>query len=124
MALRTKSITDEKRSYDGVRISVMSCRTDGAINQEIDEWMLMLAPPLTLVEHYCKHGMPWDEFARKYIGYLASPRVQSELRKLAERAKGADVTILCAEKTVDRSHRRLIAEACHALDPTLDVFIS
>lgn len=130
MALRTRCIKAEKLSDDGVRISVMNNYKlgDGTLDPEIDsdmfdEWWRVLAPPKKIAWLYYYGGMPWDDFARRYSGYLTLPRIQSVLRLLIKRAQKGNVTIFGVEKKPEYSFRRLIAETCQWLDPTLTVSI-
>lgn len=128
MALRTRCITAQKVSDDGVRISVMSGHivSDGSTHipvEAFDEWWRVLAPPPKLAWLYHKNVVPWDEFAGQYNGYLASQRAQSALRRLIKLARQGNVTILCVEEIPEYCHRRLMAQACQWLDPTLEVLI-
>lgn len=131
MPLHTRSIKAPKRDDDGVRISVMSRHTkeDGVTpDPEIhegsyDEWWVVLAPPPRLIGAYCRKEISWDEFAAIFREYLMFPQVELLLWRLIKRARVSSVTILCAEDTPARCHRRLIAEMCSAIDPSLEVRI-
>jgi len=130
MALRTASIY---RPRDGgeVRFSIMSRHTlddgvtpDPKITREsYDAWWPELAPPPSLIGAYYKRGLSWEAFKEKFAHYLLSPDAQQCLILLAEISHHADITILCKEKNPERCHRRLVAEACREIEPSLQIII-
>jgi uncharacterized protein YeaO (DUF488 family) len=88
-----------------------------------DAWWPELAPPERLIGSYYKRGLPWDAFEREFVRHLRSPEVRMRLQHLIEISRHSDVTILCVEKSPERCHRRLIAEACQDIDPLLEIVI-
>lgn len=77
-----------------------------------------------LIGDYYKRGLPWEEFEFRFREYLAHSDMKEILSKLAGRAKYQTVTILCIESTPERCHRRIVAEECQKMDPTLEVHIA
>ncbi|MBI5913266.1 DUF488 domain-containing protein [Candidatus Azambacteria bacterium] len=131
MPLWTRCIKEPKRDTDGVRISVMSRHTlddgvtpDPEITPDMfDEWRKELGPPPKLIGPYRRKEISWDEFAKKFRAYLLLPQGELLLRRLIKRARISSVTILCVEDAPKQCHRRLIAELCAEIDPSLEVYI-
>ncbi len=131
MALKTKCIKAEKLAKDELRISVMSRHTlsdgithDSDITKEsFDEWWQDLSPGPVLVGSYYKGKLSWEAFAEKFNEYLQMSKVQKRLAELNAISCKRDVTILCVEISPEFCHRRLIAEACKKLEPSLDIII-
>lgn len=131
MPLHTRSIKALKRDDDGVRISVMSRHTladgvtpDPSIASDMfHEWWDDLGPPPKLIGAYCRNEISWSEFEESFRKYLLLPRVELFLRHLVRYARTSFVTILCVEDSPEHCHRRLIAETCLAIDPSLEVII-
>lgn len=129
--LKTRSIKAPKRNDDGVRISVMSRHTlvdgktpDPAIVPDMyDEWMRELAPPPALIGAYCRGDIEWDDFAKLFRDYLLLPYVEVFVRRLMRRAEQSVITIMCVEDDPKKCHRRLIAELCGEINPSLEVKI-
>jgi len=132
MALRTKSITSPRTALDGLRISVMSRHTlndgitpDPAITPSLyDARWIELAPPPRLVGSYYRHELSWKSFELAFVFHLRQqPETQTALLQLAAASYISNITILCIEKTPERCHRRLIAEACRKINPLLKIII-
>ncbi len=129
--LKTASIKRPVQEDDGIRISVMSRHTlaDGATpdpditERSFDLWWPELAPPLRLIGSYYRYELSWDDFEKGFLHYLETPEAQQFLRWLVALATRTTVTILCVEAVPERCHRRLIAEACRKMDPSLNVTI-
>ncbi|MFA5358222.1 MAG: DUF488 domain-containing protein [Patescibacteria group bacterium] len=131
MPLKTKSILAPKEQNDGLRISIMSRHTlsdgttpDPRITEDLfNRTMKELAPPPKLIGAYYKNGMTWSEFSARFDEHLARPITQMWLEHLIRMARAGDVTIMCIEDTPEHCHRRLVAEACSKIDPTLEIII-
>jgi uncharacterized protein YeaO (DUF488 family) len=131
MALKTKAIKKAREINDGLRISIMSRHTlndgitpDSEITKtSFDEWWPELAPPERLIGSYYKRGLPWEEFEREFLCHLESPAIQTRLQRLVELSRSRNITVLCVEDAPQRCHRRLVAEACRKIDPSLEVII-
>ncbi len=127
--LRTKCITLPKGKDDGLRISIMSRHTlDDGVTPDpkihsscFDIWWRDLAPPPRMIGDYYKRGLSWQEFETRFCEYLRSKT--KVLETLIKLARGFNVTILCTEKSPEHCHRRLVAEACRNLVPSLQVVI-
>ena len=125
--LKTKSILYDKEDTDGLRISVMSRHTlnDGLTphpeitNSSYDQWLQILAPPPKLIGDYYKRGLPWEQFEQKYLNYIRSANIQTEVQKLAEQSLDSVITLLCIEESPEFCHRRLLAEECKKYQPNL-----
>lgn len=130
--LQTKCIFASAESMDGLRISVMSRHTaddgktkDPRFYQGIyDEWRPTLAPPLKLVGALKRGEIDWAEFADNYNEHLNVPQVDRAIQELLRAAMESNVTIMCAEEAPENCHRRLIAEKCQLIVPSLEVVVS
>ncbi len=131
MSLITKAIKQKRSWSDGVRISVMSRHTlsDGVTPDpdisasSFDEHWPQLAPPATLIGAYYKRGLSWEVFADQFNQYLMTAEVRLHLLNLIRLALAGNVTILCIESSPEKCHRRLIAETCSVLNPSLEVLL-
>lgn len=131
MSLKTRPIKAPRKDDDGVCISVMRRHTlgngktpDHEIGRQMfDEWWKELGAPPKLIGAYYREEISWEEFAEKFRTYLSLPHVEALLRDLIARAHGEAITILCVEDEPECCHRRLIAERCKELDPSLEVFV-
>lgn len=129
--LFTKSIFAPKSSADGIRISVMSRHTlndgktpDPRITRDsYSEWWHEFAPPDRLVGGFYKRGLPWADFEKAYLAHLRTPTNSLLVSEIARRAALKDLTLMCAEETPERCHRRLLAEECQRLNKELVVII-
>lgn len=125
--LKTRSIKAEIQPTDGKRISIMSRHTleDGItpdpdiLPEFYDEWWPEIAPPAKLVGSYYKRGMSWSEFEEEYKNHIRQTEVATKVTELIDLAKEEIVTILCVEEHPDQCHRRLLAEECLLLEPSL-----
>ena len=130
--LKTKCIKKERCLADGLRISVMSRHTlsdgktpDPDITQEsFAEWRKELAPPPKLVGSWYRGEITWNEFENRYREYLADSAVHKVVLQLIASAQKNDVTIMCVEPTPENCHRRLLAEYCQKIEPSLEIEIN
>lgn len=129
--LKTRPIKSDVEPEDGLRVSVMSRHTladgttpDHEITPDLfDEWWPELAPPATLIGAYYKRNLPWEEFAEAYNTFLRRARTAQQLERLIDLGQSGNVTVLCIEDEPSRCHRRLIAEHCQLIEPTLAISI-
>lgn len=125
----TRCIFSQDEGRDGIRISVMSRHTlnDGLTPDpritmySYNLWMQELAPPTKLVGDYYKRGLPWEKFSEEYQKFLKEPGMATRVKALAKLGLEKTVTLLCAEETADKCHRRLLAEECQRYEPSLKV---
>ncbi len=131
MALYTACIK-EFFSLGGTRISIMSRHTlnDGitrdpeiVAGRNYAIHCPEFAPPPKLIGDYCRRGLPWGEFAVRYLEHLRRPGVIGKVIGLAELASTQDLIVLCVECEPLFCHRRLFAEECKRLIPTLSIVI-
>ncbi len=125
--LKTKYILLPEEELDGVRISVMSRHTlnDGITphpkinSSSYDLWLPSLAPPSKLLGDYYKRRLPWEQFEKQYLEYINQPKIQIEVKNLAESSIDSVITLLCIEKSPEHCHRRILAEECKKYQPSL-----
>lgn len=125
----TKSIIKEKGPNEK-RISVMSRHTkeDGKTPDDrivegvtFDEWRKEFAPPSKLVGAYYRKEISWEEFEKKYLEFLQSEEIKSQVEAFAKRCTEETITLMCIEDTADKCHRRLLAEELQKYQPQLKI---
>lgn len=132
MALMTSSIRLSQNLSDFLRISVMSRHTlndgktpDPKITRKVfDVHIPELGPPPKLIGSYYRGEINWLDFKKSYEVYLQNKDIQLLLKRLIELSKRIDIVLLCVEETPDFCHRRLIAQECYRLDPSLNIIIN
>lgn len=119
MTLRTKSILAEPSPEDGWRICVMrKIRPD----YKFDMWWPVLAPSLELLKGYKDEDISWQEYIPIFQREVLEGKAEY-VKELAEISAQRDVTILCYEKTSEKCHRRLLAQACKEYRSDLEVIL-
>lgn len=124
--LYTKCILAPIEHKDGVRASVMSRHTlndgvtpDKTLEDRFDIWIRELAPLPKLVGDYYKRGLEWDSYTKQYQAFLRESKQREIVFMLAERSMREDITLLCIEAEPVMCHRRLLAEECKLIVPSL-----
>lgn len=136
--LKTKCIYLPPAAADGLRISIMSRHTldDGQTpDPRIGPGAYQLhwprlGPPSTLIGQYLRREIGWPEYQRQFLFYLGKPEQRRLLKELVRLARRSNVTLLCVESADEldadgllHCHRRLVAETCRRIDPSLDIEI-
>ena len=132
MTLYTKCIKSPISDTDGFRISVMSQHTlndgktpDSAISPDLfDEHWPELAPSPKLMGSYYKRGLVWQKFEVDYLSHIRQEHIMKRVYDLIQLAVSEEVTILCIETSPENCHRRLLAEECKRLNPSLELIVS
>jgi uncharacterized protein YeaO (DUF488 family) len=105
--LKIKRITDPPESTDGTRILVMRLWPRGIRRDRIDEWDRGLAPSRDLLFDFKRHGLPWDEYVKRYWQEIR-PEALDALRR---RARRETITLLCSCTDETHCHRGLLRDA-------------
>jgi uncharacterized protein YeaO (DUF488 family) len=116
---------------DGYRISVMSRHTlnDGITPDDhitpntYDAWFKELSPPPKLVGAWYRHEISWEKFEQAYIDYIQSPDPKNKILELTNMVSIITATLLCAEESPKRCHRRLLAEYWKETNPDIELLI-
>ena len=114
--IRIKRAYEEPTPDDGYRVLVDRMWPRGVTKEKLrlDAWLKELAPSTELRKWFGHHPARWEEFERRYEAELSSPKAQTLLTELAERATLGLITLLYAAK--DERHnnavvlRRLLAK--------------
>ncbi|MEQ1500319.1 MAG: DUF488 domain-containing protein [Parcubacteria group bacterium] len=128
--LLTKSILSDVSVSDGLRISVMSRHTlnDGVTPDKriksFDLHLPIVGPSPKLIGSYYKKEIDWFVFENKYLDEIRSSNKFFIVQMLAEIALVRDVTLMCVEDTPEFCHRRLLAEECKKINPSLKIIIN
>lgn len=105
----TKSIQLHPSSKDSIRICVMR-----RIRPEFkfDLWIPKLAPGEKLLKDYViNKKISWTTFKHKYMADVIKKNTPL-LKTLAYLSLQKKITLLCWEKSANRCHRILLAQAC------------
>lgn len=119
MGLYTKSAQNKLSKKDGVIICVMRRPNKGI---KFDLWFPVLSPPSKLLNQYIKENLDWEKFKNRFKNNVIS-KYREHFKILVEISKKRKVTIVCWEKSPEKCHRRLIAEECKRIDPSLKVVL-
>lgn len=81
------------------------------------EHQLDFAPTKELLSKYRKGNMTWEEYENEYLNLLDLRKVKSkvEIEKLHENC------LLCSEHTVEKCHRRLLAEYFQEVNSDVEI---
>ena len=104
--LKTKRIYDAPSPEDGYRLLVMRRWPRGIRKESVDAWERELAPSEALRVAFLHEGMPWEEYARRYVEEVGPKK--ELLAEVAHRAQEGPVTLLCSCKDESRCHRTLL----------------
>lgn len=119
MTLYTKSIQENPAKKDGVRICIMRRPNAEAV---YDVLMPVLAPSHELLTDIHTKKIDKPEYNRRFHKEVVVGQ-KKFVRFLANIALENEVTILCWEEVPDKCHRKLVAEACQKLEPSLKVVL-
>lgn len=105
--LKTKSIFADPDRNDGTRVSVMRWHyPEEKYKGRFHEWKRDFAPSADLLRNYKRREIDWKEFEKRYLKEMDS-KTQS-LKEFAGRTKKETITLMCAEHTDEKCHRRLL----------------
>ena len=119
MPLLTKSVKKSRENSDGIRICVMRGPRKG---DDYDIWMPVIAPSRELLDDYFGEKIDWNGYCERFEKEVLQDK-RNYLQLLIDMATKHTITILCLEDTPEKCHRRLLAEECKRIDPTLEVVI-
>ena len=129
--LKTGCILNARTASDGLRISVMSRHTlsDGRAPDiriplsDLDDHWPLLGPSPRLIGDYYKRQLPWSDFEKRYLLQLQRAESQELLVKVISLASESTIMLLCIEEEPTCCHRRLLAQMCQKIDPSLEIAI-
>ncbi|BBL79897.1 hypothetical protein RxyAA322_17510 [Rubrobacter xylanophilus] len=112
MALRVKRVYEEPAEDDGWRVLVDRVWPRGLSRERarISEWRRDLAPSGELRKWFGHRPERWEEFKERYRRELAEGDRLEDLRELARRAEGENVTLLFGAKDTEHNNARALAE--------------
>ena len=99
---RIKRVYEPSSPEDGTRVLVMRLWPRGISKSRVDEWNPDLGPSRELLFAYKRGGMPWTEFARRYLAGLPHEALK------ALRGHKGRITLLCGCVDESRCHRSLL----------------
>jgi uncharacterized protein YeaO (DUF488 family) len=100
--VKTKRVYEPRAASDGRRILVMRFWPRGIRKEHFDEWNRDVAPAKELVFAFKRHGLPWDEYVKRYRAGLKAEAVE------ALRARKGAITLLCGCADESHCHRTLL----------------
>lgn len=130
MALITKCIIAESEKNGGLRISIMSRHTynDGItprpeLDGVCDDHFPQLAPSPKLIGEWIRREISWSYFVIGYENEMRSPIPMKLIKEIIRRARKQSVTVMCIEEDPENCHRKVFAEICKSISPSLEVII-
>ena len=112
MRVRVRRVYDPPSPRDGVRVLVDGLWPGGLSRRQarIDGWCQALAPSTEVGRWYAQRPERWSRFAHGYRNELARPHVAENLDDLRALAADRPVTLLTADRDVDRSAAAVLAD--------------
>ena len=111
--LRTKSVYEGLSEDDGMRVLVMREWPRNVERDQIDEWIVELAPSEELDMEWNNRKIEWDEYAERYRAEVSDQT--AHLKFLKDLSERKDVTLLGREGMEDRCHRKILKEMIDAV---------
>jgi uncharacterized protein YeaO (DUF488 family) len=110
--VRLQRAYDEPTPDDGYRVLVDRVWPRGRTKEHLrlDEWARDLGPSTQLRKWFGHDPARWTEFQVRYHAELADPGRSRTLDQLAERARGAPVTLVFGAHDPEHNQARVIAD--------------
>ncbi len=110
MALRVKRVYEDPEEDDGKRILVDRIWPRGISKDKarLSDWRKDLAPSNDLREWFGHDPERWEEFKERYRTELEEAGKMEDLRDIAERARGGNVTLLFGAKDTRHNNARAL----------------
>lgn len=111
--IKTKSIYDERKKSDGVRILVARYYPRGIRKGKFDRWYRELSPSVNLLKSFKDGEINQKVFFQFFCKELSKDSEKMELcKKLATESLNKTVTLLCYEKEEISCHRYYLKKIC------------
>ncbi len=110
--LKIKRAYEGKAAQDGQRIYVDRLWPRGLSKEAaaFDEWLKDLSPSAELRQWFGHEPDKFAEFGKRYIRELSTPERQALLRRIAEMAKDADVTLVYSAKDTEHNNAVILKD--------------
>ncbi len=108
MAIKTKSVYDERTPDEGHKLLIMRIWPRGIKKDRFDEWDKDMAPSPALLKVWLKKAITFDEFKSRYVKEMEAQK--EKIKALARRAKKETITLFCHEQEDTYCHRRMLKE--------------
>lgn len=110
MTLRTRRVYDEPSADDGYRVLVDRLWPRGVSKERarVDLWLKEVAPSADLRRAFHHDGLPFDEFARRYRGELATNPALDELRRVV--AEQGAVTLVYGASDPEQNQATILRD--------------
>jgi uncharacterized protein YeaO (DUF488 family) len=116
LTLSTKSIYEEKKSSDGIRILITRYYPRGVKKDRFDLWLCGASPTRQLLKEYKAGAIDWKEFSRKFRAQLKNLEESKEaINRIFELSRNSYVTLLCYEKEGENCHRTIVKSVVEKL---------
>lgn len=117
MKIATKCVEAPAEPTDGIRICIMRRPPADAA---YDIWIPHLSPSPKLLDSYYAKEITWEQYEKRFIPEVLDREI-TYLEIVLDIAKKHVVTLLCAEQTPEKCHRRLTVERLQQMEPKLEV---
>ncbi len=118
--LKIKRAYEAKAPGDGKRIYVDRLWPRGVSKEKaaFDDWFKDLSPSDELRQWFGHEPDRFAEFRRRYIKELSTPEKQALLKRVANMAEKADVTLVYSAKDTEHNNAVVLGELITALMAT------
>ncbi len=115
--LKIKRAYEGKAAGDGQRIYVDRLWPRGVSKEKaaFDEWFKDLSPSDELRKWFGHEPDKFAEFRKRYIKELSTPEKKELLRRVADMAEKADVTLVYSAKDTEHNNAVVLRELVNAL---------
>lgn len=111
--IKTKSIYDQKKNSDGIRILVTRYYPRGVSKDKFNRWYRELSPSANLLKSFKDGEITQKVFFQFFRKELNNDRKKTELCKhLAIESLDKNITLLCYEKEEISCHRYYLKKKC------------
>ena len=108
MPVRTKRIYDPAEPDDGVRVLTTNYWPRGISRERAGTYVRALAPTRDLLRAFKDGAIAWPEYEVRYLNEMRGDKQRDEIARLAETARAATITLMCACREDAQCHRRLL----------------
>jgi uncharacterized protein YeaO (DUF488 family) len=110
--LKIKRAYEKQEGTDGKRILIDRLWPRGVSKAKagIDEWLKNLGPSTELRKWFGHDPEKWEEFRKRYSLELSAPDKGILLKKIAQSARHANVTLIYSAKDTEHSDVKVLEE--------------
>lgn len=110
--IKTRRIYEDPQSDDGERVLVDRLWPRGVSKDEakLDDWAKELAPSDELRKWFDHDPDKWGKFKQRYRAELSAANKSEKMKRLAEKSRSGNVTLLYAAKDEEMNNARALGQ--------------